>query len=801
MADSQSCPDVLWEAVKNGHEVHVSVALQKLAKDVNNKSAEFPPRGEWGTPLRRSCSEDGRRWCRTSNKDAVRAPAQVWRNNANILDKLLEAGADPNTKDGESGWTPLHRAVYFGNLSLAAPLLLADASTDIQDHKGRTPLDLLTKELKNCAPPTAPASAPDHQRTSGTPSPGSSYQQHGISSCQVSIHAASSAAQPGSALYSWGCGANYQLGTGSMDFHESPVRIDAAGEQGMGPVAALAAGKYHSAALDASGKLYTGDSAVIHPLLVSGLGKRQVVAVAAAKHHMLACTSSGELFSWGSNRDGKLGYAGVNSQPTPKKIAALRQRVVAVAAANRHSACITSAGEVYTWGANEDGQLGYGTSDSCSNSTPRLVDPLKGKNVVAISASKRHTVVLTSEGEPYTWGHTVVTPRRVQLAGSRDISRSSGAGNSSGGMGGSTALGTASGSSTGVEATGPTTSLELSFHRGHNLVARPFALEVAAGYTHSSVITRGGTVLLWYSADPLLKVQEVAGPMGGKRVVCLSAGKYRTMASTDLGNVYFWETINRGVQPGRKSSTQSEFKPGSIPQQQVCLGDKHSLATVCWTVPTIPGLNAFENYAAGKAKPIVITHKDHGMIVDDDEDDLQLEEDASSAHGLPWLDHEGGLGQEKKESGPVKSLQVICQRAVAVELVEPRTALQILEYADIANAHLLRIFCISLALQNLDMVLMEARYAFEGLPPHLLAEMELQYKRWLAPLPLQGGTADADMLGVEGGEGGLRRPRLSVSGSSPPLGSSPIMGSWAEQMMLLRIERFPAVDAEGPPLC
>ncbi len=29
---------------------------------------------------------------------------QAWRNNSAIMAKLLQAGADPNARDGESGW-------------------------------------------------------------------------------------------------------------------------------------------------------------------------------------------------------------------------------------------------------------------------------------------------------------------------------------------------------------------------------------------------------------------------------------------------------------------------------------------------------------------------------------------------------------------------------------------------------------------------------------------------------------------------------------------------------------------------
>ena len=134
--------------------------------------------------------------------------------------------------------------------------------------------------------------------------------------------------------------------------------------------------------------IHSGERALIHPWAVLGLGKRQVhrsrgaqagggfcvlhgspcgkdvlcvwnccstkriltlpqvVGLASGKHHMVVCTSSGEVFSWGSNKDGKLGYGGTDTQPTPKKVALLRQRISHVAASNKHSAAISAAGEV-----------------------------------------------------------------------------------------------------------------------------------------------------------------------------------------------------------------------------------------------------------------------------------------------------------------------------------------------------------------------------------------------------------------------------------------------------------------------
>lgn len=54
-----------------------------------------------------------------------------------------------------------------------------------------------------------------------------------------------------------------------------------------------------------------------------------------------------------------------------------RQRVAAVAVANRHTVALLEGGTVFSWGSNLQGQLGYGTADSASNPVPRIVEAMK----------------------------------------------------------------------------------------------------------------------------------------------------------------------------------------------------------------------------------------------------------------------------------------------------------------------------------------------------------------------------------------------------------------------------------------
>lgn len=60
-----------------------------------------------------------------------------------IVDWLVEAGAVINIRDVESGYTPLHRALFYGQLSVARYLLSKQASLGRKDNDNLTPLDHL----------------------------------------------------------------------------------------------------------------------------------------------------------------------------------------------------------------------------------------------------------------------------------------------------------------------------------------------------------------------------------------------------------------------------------------------------------------------------------------------------------------------------------------------------------------------------------------------------------------------------------------------------------------------------------
>ena len=64
-------------------------------------------------------------------------------------------------------------------------------------------------------------------------------------------------------------------------------------------------------------------------------------------------------------------------QATPHRVSSLKTILIAVAVANKHSTSVAEFGEVYTWGCNREGQLGYGTTNFASDYVPCAIESLK----------------------------------------------------------------------------------------------------------------------------------------------------------------------------------------------------------------------------------------------------------------------------------------------------------------------------------------------------------------------------------------------------------------------------------------
>lgn len=118
-----------------------------------------------------------------------------------------------------------------------------------------------------------------------------------------------------------------------------------------------------------SGKLGLDDSQLRDTSQLQKLSlNERVTAVACGGNHTAAVTASGKLFTFGQGNYGQLGHGSSWLEcPTPKQVTCLGNiHVKYVACGESHTAVITKHGNLYTCGDGRHGKLGMG-EESFSN--------------------------------------------------------------------------------------------------------------------------------------------------------------------------------------------------------------------------------------------------------------------------------------------------------------------------------------------------------------------------------------------------------------------------------------------------
>eukprot|EP01129_Flabellula_baltica_P009605 TRINITY_DN3949_c0_g1_i1.p1 TRINITY_DN3949_c0_g1~~TRINITY_DN3949_c0_g1_i1.p1 ORF type:complete len:747 (+),score=161.89 TRINITY_DN3949_c0_g1_i1:30-2243(+) len=210
-------------------------------------------------------------------------------------------------------------------------------------------------------------------------------------------------------VYSFGKGDYGQLGNDKYKDRLNPKGISAF--DGL-EIVDIECGYHHSAVISESGSLYmfgrndhgelgTGDTQISgHPTLVLALHKNPVRKISCGAYHNAAITDEG-FYVWGSGENGRLGIGKTGNKLSPTLIR-LDSNVIDISCGYNHTVALTSSGEIYTWGANEHGQLGF-PIEGCK----QLHKPKKlgfTGIVEQIFAGHCYTVVVTDDGNLYTWG-------------------------------------------------------------------------------------------------------------------------------------------------------------------------------------------------------------------------------------------------------------------------------------------------------------------------------------------------------------------------------------------------------------
>jgi len=109
-------------------------------------------------------------------------------------------------------------------------------------------------------------------------------------------------------------------------------------------------------------------------------GQRQQLATHASVANSLDASLEGRLavFTWGRGEDGQLGLGDTSDQDEPTYVDALRGvGVRQIACGSGHTVVLSTEGEVFTWGRGDDGRLGHG--DNGWKYVPRITRSLAGR--------------------------------------------------------------------------------------------------------------------------------------------------------------------------------------------------------------------------------------------------------------------------------------------------------------------------------------------------------------------------------------------------------------------------------------
>ena len=125
--------------------------------------------------------------------------------------------------------------------------------------------------------------------------------------------------------------------------------------------------------------------------------------IAAGWGHSQALDSGGAAWAWGANNQGQLGDGTTTDRSTPVAVSMpAGVTFSAIAGGEAHSLALDISGQAWAWGWNGLGQLGDGTTTT--RLTPVPVSMPAGVTFSAIAGNRRHSLALDSGGAAWAWG-------------------------------------------------------------------------------------------------------------------------------------------------------------------------------------------------------------------------------------------------------------------------------------------------------------------------------------------------------------------------------------------------------------
>ncbi len=211
-------------------------------------------------------------------------------------------------------------------------------------------------------------------------------------------------------LWTWGQNNNSQLGDNTTTQRNTPVTTFAGGTDWK----QVSSGYRHKAAIKTDGTLWTwgnnysklGDNTSTSKTtpVTTFAGGTNWKQVACGQNHVAAIKTDGTLWTWGQNINGELGDNTTgNLKYTPVTTFAGGTNWKQVSS-GYHTAAIKTDGTLWTWGSNNNGQLGNNTTTQ--RNTP-VTTFAGGSNWKQVDCGVRHTAAIKTDGTLWTWGWNI----------------------------------------------------------------------------------------------------------------------------------------------------------------------------------------------------------------------------------------------------------------------------------------------------------------------------------------------------------------------------------------------------------
>lgn len=144
--------------------------------------------------------------------------------------------------------------------------------------------------------------------------------------------------------------------------------------------------------------------------MISGL--ENIVKVVAGAQHALALTSNGVVFSWGCDEQNQLGRRRATRHHQTHALSpeqcALPSGIRDIGVGLYHSFAVHENDTVYAWGSNNFGQTGVSSSAGQNDAiVPFPTEVRSFRNhptLVAIFGGKDHSIAITDSGQCLVWG-------------------------------------------------------------------------------------------------------------------------------------------------------------------------------------------------------------------------------------------------------------------------------------------------------------------------------------------------------------------------------------------------------------